>query len=37
MPSFLAKSEKAKDLETAANDFNKFFLTITEKFTSDGK
>jgi hypothetical protein len=30
MPSLLAKSEKAKDLETAANNFNKFFVTITE-------
>jgi hypothetical protein len=30
MPSLLAKSEKAKDQETAANDFNKFVLTITE-------
>jgi hypothetical protein len=30
MPSLLAKSEKAKDLETAANDFNTFFLAITE-------
>jgi Notch-like protein len=30
MPSLLAKSEKEKDLETAANDFKKIFLTITE-------
>ncbi|PNF23822.1 hypothetical protein B7P43_G15913 [Cryptotermes secundus] len=30
MPSLLAKSEKAKDLEIVANDFNKFFLTVAE-------
>jgi hypothetical protein len=30
MLAVLAKSEKAKDLEAVANDFNKFFQTITE-------
>jgi hypothetical protein len=30
MQSLLAKSEKAKALKTAANNFNKCFLTITE-------
>jgi hypothetical protein len=28
--ALVAKSEKAKDLETIANDFNNFFLIITE-------
>jgi hypothetical protein len=32
--SLLAKSEKTKDLETVSNDFNNFFLTITENLNS---
>jgi hypothetical protein len=32
--TLLAKSEKAKALEAVANDFNTFFLTITESLNS---